>query len=997
MILFLTDVVQAQNPKPVFQHLTTKDGLSHNGITSLFQDSKGFIWIGTSDGLNRYDGKNFVTFFHTDGDSNSLASNNVGCMVEDANSNILIACSEGISVYYRSQNTFKKVFQPDSRDSKEKGVQKILFDKRGHVWVETRFEIYVLDSSFQVIKIFKDELYGNTGINNAINNMIDDKQGNIWVNKQGFLNKITSDNFTIINKENNPGKKTIFDWFDNGGIAFDSYGNSWTLENKNSILKFNSAGDLVYNYKPKLELSPNFANILITSNDKICITSASLGAFIYDSSTNNLTNYFHSASDYQSLCYNDVSCMLQDNAGNLWVGTGEGLDVLPYRPSVMQARDDLEYYKKGIAQNQIDGMAFVNHSLWIALWGTGLCRIDLLTGKKEEFETGNTDLDRMVWDVIPVNNQIWFGNFRGLHTFNPDTKTISGLRNKRGYTDDLSSIAFFNFFPDSHEHIWMSLGDANGIMSYSKKDDSFERFTQRDTGRQYFPFRHYSAIAEDNDGRLWFGYNRSYGLVTYDYHKQEFSFATHNNKPLFSYVVACLLADSSFLWIGSNNGLWKMNLKTYQLERYSRSEGLPNNLVHAIAKDNHGNFWIATDNGLAEFESRTSTFFNFSDEYDLPENEIGNCLFDSSSHRLYFTTRHNLYSFSTDSLIKKNTSVTPAITFISVMGIKNYFNIDSTIYLDYNDKYFSIEFTAPFFPSSKNNQYAYRLDGFDKDWIYCSHRQFAGYTNIPYGKYTFHLKATVNGKVWYELSHPLKIIISTPVYFRMWFLIVCIVTVAVLCLAAILIISRIKLQRILIAQNIRNKIASDLHDDIGSSLSSISFMSEIAMEKTKHHASEAVTYFEQIGERSRSTIEEMSDIVWAVNPQHDSFESIFVRMRKFSSSILEAKNIQLKFETTPGVENRKLSMEQRRNLYLIFKEIVNNMAKHAQCKQVSVVFSEEKEKIKMCISDDGIGFDLTQTQEGNGLKNLRRRSAELPAEFHLFSVPGKGTAIILLI
>ncbi len=204
-----------------------------------------------------------------------------------------------------------------------------------------------------------------------------------------------------------------------------------------------------------------------------------------------------------------------------------------------------------------------------------------------------------------------------------------------------------------------------------------------------------------------------------------------------------------------------------------------------------------------------------------------------------------------------------------------------------------------------------------------------------------------------------------------------------------------QLQRILMSQKIRDKIASDLHDDVGSSLSSISLYSEIAKQQVQNNNPEAVPYFEKIGNDARQIIEEMNDIVWAINPKNDSMEIILKRMEAFAFSIANTKNITVNFQCNRNTNQVKLPMEKRRNLYLIFKETINNSIKYAECKNLSVEIIYRQAIMKLTITDDGKGFDATQTYMGNGLYNLKKRAEEMDGTIEINSAFGKGTVVNL--
>lgn len=245
---------------------------------------------------------------------------------------------------------------------------------------------------------------------------------------------------------------------------------------------------------------------------------------------------------------------------------------------------------------------------------------------------------------------------------------------------------------------------------------------------------------------------------------------------------------------------------------------------------------------------------------------------------------------------------------------------------------------------------------------------------------------------WYKMSAPVAIHIDTAFFKTAWFYLV--MSAVVIAIIFLFIYSgyRAKLKRVVTALKIRNEIASDLHDDIGSSLSSIMLMSEIA----KQTHDDTQTYFDKIKENAGKIIENMNDIVWAVNPNNDTIDQLFIRMQTFAASLLEKKDIQFKFSTDDALTSVKLSMEERKNFYLIFREAIHNAFKYAACKHVTANICSQHKNILMNIQDDGKGFDASQKYMGNGLNNMQKRAKEINGKLDIISCADKGTTVILI-
>jgi ABC-type transporter Mla maintaining outer membrane lipid asymmetry ATPase subunit MlaF len=265
------------------------------------------------------------------------------------------------------------------------------------------------------------------------------------------------------------------------------------------------------------------------------------------------------------------------------------------------------------------------------------------------------------------------------------------------------------------------------------------------------------------------------------------------------------------------------------------------------------------------------------------------------------------------------------------------------------------------------------MEGLSDSIISLVKNNSVSFTNLDPGTYTFKVWTLNDNGVWNKNYSYLTLIISPPFWKTWWFYSLC----ALLFAGIIYSIYNYRLQQILKLQHIRNKIASDLHDDIGSTLSSIAIYSELANEEVKDKAPKAFSLLQTINESARTTIDSMSDIVWAINPKNDRFEKILIRMRAFASEILEARNIDLRFEAASFLSGLKLPMDKRKNLYLIFKEAVNNVAKYSESRNCTIRLWQEGKMLNMEIADDGHGFDMNDHSEGNGLLNMKKRGEEM--------------------
>jgi signal transduction histidine kinase len=307
--------------------------------------------------------------------------------------------------------------------------------------------------------------------------------------------------------------------------------------------------------------------------------------------------------------------------------------------------------------------------------------------------------------------------------------------------------------------------------------------------------------------------------------------------------------------------------------------------------------------------------------------------------------------------------------------------------LNYDNNYVSFEFAALNYFRNNENIYAYKLDGVDKDWVYCGNRRFTNYASLAPGNYTFRVKSSNSYGIWSTHQAEVKFKILSPWYTSWWFYVLVFCSV----FSIIYLLYHYRLQQAIELESVRNSIARDLHDEIGSNLSSISLFTEVAKEKSATSESGVSGILQKISDYTQTSQEAMNDIVWMINTRNDRFENIIVRMRSLAVELLEAKNIHLHLSFDERLNQLKMGMNERKNFYLLYKEILNNCVKYAEANQVWIELSITSNVILLSIKDDGIGFDPAVQLNGNGLINMKKRAEVLGATLTINSSKGTGT------
>jgi signal transduction histidine kinase/ligand-binding sensor domain-containing protein len=1017
-LLLITAGAQAQTPSLFFEKVSVLDGLSNNKVNCIMQDKRGFMWIGTNDGLNRYDGHNFLIFRNKPGDTATISGNTITDLLEDEDGVIWITTSDGGLTRYdyrvSPQQQFRqyKHMPGDKKSIPVNIVNALVQDKNGYLWLAT--------SGASVIRFDKKTgrfdltLPPVPGIPRVALDLCIDKDGMIWAGRQG------------------------------GGI-----------------IKVNPA-DLSYNYDRRYDnLYANLPHMVVTSifRDKeknIWYGSWDKVLYTYDHQTNT-ESVFKQSSQHGSFVNDEVISFAEDGAGRLWIGgKANGLQVMDKKTKTFYNYRHNPVQEGSLADNTINSI-FIDRDGYIWLGtdkGISICK-----PSQQRFTQVFLLPDRNFSNSVTVydfyrdeNKDLWIGTSEGIfmQKNNSDTiihKPISYKGNK---------LAVTKFFLDRHGVFY--IGTNYSLFIYDKNNGSIRLLpnTEKDKVMNKIIESRVVSIVEDVIDNREVLLVSPYGhfLAYYDLEQKKWVSRLDSVKNIIqnfnikdNLIHKLYKSSAGKIWMaGAREGLgeWITSAKggsVFHTNDPARTDVISNNHVYDIVEDNKGNLWVSTYGGglnYVEVRGRRIKHINASGNllegiatdnhnnvwmisngnlqkydvvaksnttYTLPDLEktggVKGYIYKDDDGRMYIGGNNYFISFHPDSLIIKRSDPRVFITDFKIFNnsVSQLLN-DTTIRLTYRQNYFTFEFSAPDYSSPEPISYAYRLDGFDGDWVETGSRNVATFSNLPGGVYTFRVRASNNPGTWSRQEQLIEIIITPPFWKRWWFYALCAAFIS----ASVYLLYRYRINELLKRQAIRNKIAQDLHDNVGSTLSSISVYSQVAqIQNDGGDKQELNDILGKISLTSTDMISEMNDIVWAINPRNDSMEKIVQRMESFAKPLLAAKGIQFKFKYDPAILSTWLQMEKRKNFYLIFKEVINNIIKYSDATSVTVDISIRNRKLELLVKDNGIGFDTAKAMteqrrslSGNGLKNMKMRTAEMKGEISIKSKPGEGTAIHLI-
>ncbi|MCG6961231.1 histidine kinase [bacterium BMS3Abin03] len=980
-----------------------KNSISDNFIWTIYQDKSGILWIGTnSGGLCRFDREKdrFISFKNDPSNPNSLSLNNVRAVCEDSDGNIWVGTENGLNKFNRKENSFTRYYHnpTDLKSLSNNVVLSIFEDSDGILWIGSDGGLDRYDKEKDNFKNYSfDPDNENSLTNNVVLTIYQDKSGYLWI---GTLKGLTR-----FDKKKNEFTRYYVD----GTEASSANRNriNYILEDKSNILWIGT-GDGLFLFDRKMQrlnkIQPSNTGFGVFSNNNVLsvyednsglvwIGTAEDGIVKYDKERIKFKNYKHNPFNLSSLSHNTIRAIYQDDLGTLWIGTlGGGLNKLDAKDGkfIHYINDPDDEYS--LSDNSISAIFKDRYNyIWVGTWGSGLNRTVKpyknsehnnlkfvhYTNEQNNQTTGNQVNNSLSSNIIQAiyedsNGNLWIGTGVGLDLFNREQNNFISFKYDPDNPNSLSSNQVQScILQDRNENLW--IGTWNGLNKISSGDVKkalvdpasvkFHRYTYEAGNNNGLSDERVISIYEDKNSNLWFG--------TYGGGLNE------------------LTVDEQ----GKSNG---------KFISYTVDDGLSSNIIYSIQCDDSDNLWLSTDNGLSRFDVKSKTFRNYDASDGLQGNQFfWGAGFKGKNGELFFGGTNGFNEFKPEEL-RNNNHVPPVVlTDFQIFNkpveinnedspLKKSITYTKEIELTYGQNVFSFEFAALDFTAPAKNRYAYIMEGFDHDWISAGKRRYVTYTNLDPGEYVFRVKGSNNDGIWNESGTQVIIRILPPLWRTWWFVSSVLLLVGVI----ITLIIYFRVKHLLDIERLRIKLAADLHDNIGSSLTEISILSEVISKKIKTEDEGIRKSLNMISNSSRNLIDNMSDIVWLVNPKRDSLYDLILRLRDTYSELSSYTSISFRSENIKSLEKVSLPMEKRQHLYLIFKEAINNCITHSECSEITLDASVKGSKLLMTLKDNGIGFSPEIISNGgNGLSNIKERAKTIGGNLNIQSNFNQGTTV----
>ncbi len=1004
-----------------FARISSSQGLSQVRVSDIVQDDQGFIWFGTINGLNRYDGYNFKVFKHDPERQESLSGVFIYSLFKDRAGTIWVGTDKSLDRFDPLTEKFSHYhFDVPDSSGLPTTVDQISQDSSGMLWLSTRKGLFRLDPVTSTIKHFYHDPGDPSSLgDNAIKSTGEDGAGRFWVGTSQTLDEFDR-NSGKVKRHVLTGESGIGMWFheDRFGVFWLVYGPDGSIAtfdpktNKLTRYGFDSRG-------PEGNLKNPAYALLEDHEGTMWFGTAVLGLLKFDREHRRFISYHHLPGDSDSLVDNRVIALFEDREKNIWVGMH---DVAPHffatRPLPFTKLTNPSDSRNSISPGLIGTLYEDRHGvLWVGV-NRSLVRIDRKTGLSSSFQpVGGSEVLSIVEDGPDV---LWIAGTNPLLRYNRKTGDLRRYIHDRSDPSTLCSGVVERLLIDHRGILWAATWD--GLCRFDSLTQRFRAYKPDPKTRGL----NYYAIAEDPQGNLWLGGNL--GLHRFDSNTNQFTVYSHKSDDPHSLsdnrVVAIHFDRAGSMWVGTQNGLDKFVPKTSTFVVYNERDGMGGNVVSCILEDHRGLLWMSTNKGVSSFDPRTQKFSNYTVADGLPGPDLtgwGTC-FKSAAGEMFFGGFSGVAAFFPDQVVADafvaNAFVPPIVlTDFRLFGspltlspgspLKKAVNYTDTITLSHSQDIFSIGFSTLSFFNPATNRYRYMLEGLDQKWNEVgSDQRLASYTTLPAGTYMFHVQGASGRGPWSEPGAQLLIQILPPWWATWWFRL----TFLVLVLASAWGAHRYHSYQLLLQFDMRlderlserTRIARELHDSLLQGFQGLMFRLQAVRDLLPGRPSEAMQALDVALERGDKAIAEGRDTVSDLREPIISDKDI--------ASALTALGEELTAQNDSGSvpcvrllvegKQRELNPVLRDEIYRIGREALRNAFRHARAQKIEAEITYGDSEFQFHMRDDGIGIAPEVADQGAraghwGLPGMRERAKRFGGRLEVWSEQGVGTEIEL--
>ena len=966
--LFLPSAAECQSSWRI-DRLGVTEGLSQGYIYAIHQDSKGFIWIGTHGGLNRYDGYGFKVFQYMPFNPSSLGDNSVFFIREDTNTR----------KFWIGGSSYLNEFDPETFSNTryryaERDVEYAdgIFVSQHELLLACEYDVLLFNTQkkqFQHVTVL-DESNQPISIS-RVENISTDKKGNFMVmTKTGVFFFDPRTKSCKRKTETSPDFSPFYQ-FEVFNVAEDNKGHYWIATNKKGLIRYDDQTKKILSIPLPQGLKQEAIRFdVVTEDSKGKIWAGStMGLFRIDPVTLALEYFASDKNNSTSLSHSEINVIKEDRNQFMWIGTvGGGINkMIPqstgFRNAIISGNTN-----ENNSGTYIMGLQQVNNDVWFVNIWDQIGKLDLATGKTT-----------MLGKTLASSGYSWYSEGTILKNRENTPVVLNGEKLYEIKSRPDGNISLHTRPAPGLFYIHYS---KNGRIYYMVKTGIEKTVCINDTiyGNHFF----YEA-EDDESGNIWIGTSK--GLLQLNTGTNNIKQFRHNDKDVksissdFIYSIE-IDKQNEQLWMAAyKGGLCSYNFKSGSFRHYDKDDGLADNIVTALEKDDNGNLWISTNSGISSYHITDKIFRNYGLSDGLLNHEFNRqASFKNPEGWIFFGGIYGIDYFHPDSIQKNQTE--QELVFTGFKAFNKDLVADNSgtipeITLKHDENYFSIEFAALNYNDQKKIQYAYKLDE-SNEWIKLGNQHFLSFSDLAVGNHQLTIRSTNEEGSW--LNNEIKCVINIqPAWWQtVWFRIIVIAGLVAIAVMLIRAYYRRKfekqkqaLEKQQAVEKERTRIAADMHDDLGSGLSAIRFLSE----KVKRNSFSNVTIedIDKMQFHSNELLEKMNEIIWAMNERNDSLEDLLFYTRYYIQEYCEENSLNCTIQLPESIPQLFVSGEMRRNVFLTVKESLHNIVKHAQAKNVEVTMQINK-SLEIRIKDDGKGLGkVNKFIGGNGLRNMQKR------------------------
>lgn len=1007
-------------PDVHFENMSTENGLSDNTITCLMEDSRGFLWIGTNNGLNRYDGTTFDVFTYQEDNENSISGNFISALIEDNSGVIWIGTRDGGITRY---NPNAKPSQRFRRFMHVPGDSSSLYSNRIITIAELNdnyivFSAEGISTGFINRKTFKISYHNIVEENSAVvdyRTAVPAPDGNAWmqhikpIGSHIYVSKLAGGYVHCYDRKNpilteyasNAAAGSIQHFAVDGDTLWIGGWKPGLFIQKNPLNKKDTSKVII---EKVVDIPAEVIHVLSWNENIILAATKGNGLYMVNKKTFDYIVLQHDRSDAFSLANNKVNCLLKDSRGILWVGTASGLCKYNDKQWQFKAQLISTDFTKEIGHFSI--FEFNPHTFGI-LTNSGMYRYDAYTSSfyLHSFTFQQKPINPT--SIVQVNKDLFYltsesGIFQidthSLHIDFLEVLDVINPESKIPYNSDAIIRenyqvyqAILDTFSNHHLQVFSTIG--SGIGMFDPDSKIFTVFFQYTQYQNTLSNNFCRCMYKDAEGNIWIG--SSEGLNKWQKQwpiKNDFTVYKHSIGDSLSIshsnISGIWEGPDGIIWVTTANGLNAFDGKVFK--HYTETvSGLTQ--MYGLYPDNNGNLWIPVKGGFEVFNMQQKKFrfapiinagWSLKNMAKLLKASDGNWMYGAGNYLITFNPDTYVFETSFPDLYIKDLSV----------GDKHlYEDLDlHHLVFDHDENFISISFSSLQLSQPKTVKYTYKLAGLTNKWTHLGNTNSINFTSLPPGSYTLYVRVTNPQGDWSEPIQMIQFQILKPYWSTWWFFAICFLIAGSIIYA----IFRYREQQLKKLIAMRTKIANDLHDDVGSALSTISLFSEVAKKKSSNNV-DLQSILDKITDISSEMQDNMTHIVWSLQPRNDNFDQMMLRIKSYALENLSVKNVRVRFEMDEKLSGLKVPANKRKELFLIYKEAINNVLKYAQADDVYIQFKKEGGLLIMEITDNGVGFDTETPNDGNGMFTMRERARALNGSLSITSKSGKGTTVQL--